>query len=174
MCQIYFNLKNELNEWVSWSVEESQERERERTEILSKTEILSWTTFLINKEVKKVRKSPKLYCYQIRLLYIPHIRICQTTWEGWYSFSCPTYPRISLLSILAYHVRVYESENHSVVSNSLRPHGLYTVHGILQARIMEWAAFSGVSSQFRDRTQVSCTAGGFLTSWATREDREAI
>ena len=26
-------------------------------------------------------------------------------------------------------------------SNSLRPHGLYTVHGILQARILEWVAF---------------------------------
>ena len=29
--------------------------------------------------------------------------------------------------------RKKESENRSVVSNSLRPHGLYTVHGILQA-----------------------------------------
>ena len=47
----------------------------------------------------------------------------------------------------------------------------YTVHGILQARILEWVAFlfSRGSSQPRDRTQVSRTAGGFLTSWATRE-----
>ena len=29
------------------------------------------------------------------------------------------------------------SESHSVVSNSLQLHGLYTVHGILQARILE-------------------------------------
>ena len=34
----------------------------------------------------------------------------------------------------------YESESRSVVSNSLRPHG-YTVHGILQARVLEWVAF---------------------------------
>ena len=36
----------------------------------------------------------------------------------------------------------------------------YTVHGTLQARILEWAAilFSGGSSQPRDRTQVSRTA----------------
>ena len=39
----------------------------------------------------------------------------------------------------------------------------YTSHGILQARIVEWAAFpfSGGSSQPRDRTQVSCIAGVF-------------
>ena len=36
----------------------------------------------------------------------------------------------------------------------------YTVHGILQARILEWVAFpfSRVSSQPRDWTQVSCIA----------------
>ena len=38
------------------------------------------------------------------------------------------------------------------------------VHGLFQARILEWVAifFSRVSSQPRDRTQVSCIAGGFL------------
>ena len=42
----------------------------------------------------------------------------------------------------------------------------YTVHGILQARILEWVAFplSRGSSQPRDQTQVTCVAGGFLTS----------
>ena len=40
----------------------------------------------------------------------------------------------------------------------------YTVHGILQARILEWVAipFSRGSSQSRDRTQVSGIAGGFF------------
>ena len=44
-------------------------------------------------------------------------------------------------------------------------------HGILQARILEWVAipFSRGSSQPRDRTQVSHTAGGFFTSWMTGE-----
>ena len=43
----------------------------------------------------------------------------------------------------------------------------YTVHGILQARIREWVAFpfSSGSSQPRDRTRVSCVAGGFFTRW---------
>ena len=47
----------------------------------------------------------------------------------------------------------------------------YTVHGILQARILEWVAvpFSTGSSQPRDRTQVSHIAGRFFTSWATKE-----
>ena len=46
----------------------------------------------------------------------------------------------------------------------------YTVHGILQARILEWVAilFSRASSQPRDQTQVSHIAGRFFTSWATR------
>ena len=41
-----------------------------------------------------------------------------------------------------------------------------TVHGVLQARILEWVAFpfSRGSSQPRDQTQVSHTAGGFLTT----------
>ena len=47
----------------------------------------------------------------------------------------------------------------------------YTAHGILQARILEWVAFSFSrgSSQPRDWIQASCIAGGFFTSWATRE-----
>ena len=50
----------------------------------------------------------------------------------------------------------------------------YTVHGILQARILEWVAFpfSRGSSQPRDQTQVSHIAGRFFTSWATREAQE--
>ena len=47
----------------------------------------------------------------------------------------------------------------------------YTVQGILQARILEWAAipFFRRSSQPRDQTQVSSIVGRFFTSWATRE-----
>ena len=47
----------------------------------------------------------------------------------------------------------------------------YIVYGILQARILEWVAFPfpRVSSQPRDQTQVSHIAGGFFTSWATKE-----
>ena len=50
----------------------------------------------------------------------------------------------------------------------------YIVHGVLQARILEWAVFpfSRRSSQPKDQTQVSRTAGRFFTSWATREAPE--
>ena len=46
-----------------------------------------------------------------------------------------------------------------------------TVHGILQARILERVAFpfSSRSSQPRDRTQVSRVADRFFTIWATKE-----
>ena len=46
-----------------------------------------------------------------------------------------------------------------------------SVHGILQARIQGWVAvpFSRGSSQPRDGTQISCTADGVFTIWATRE-----
>ena len=46
-----------------------------------------------------------------------------------------------------------------------------SVHGILQARILEWVAipFSRGSSRPRDWTQLSYTAGIFFTVWATRE-----
>ena len=49
----------------------------------------------------------------------------------------------------------------------------YTVHGILQTGILKWVAFpvSSGSSQPRDWTLVSLIAGGFFTSWATRDAR---
>ena len=46
-----------------------------------------------------------------------------------------------------------------------------SLHEIFQARIVEWVAisFSRASSQPRDQTRVSCTAGRLFTYWATRE-----
>ena len=46
-----------------------------------------------------------------------------------------------------------------------------SVHGILQARILEWVAlpFPRGSSQPRDRIQVSLIEGRFFTIWAIRE-----
>ena len=76
--------------------------------------------------------------------------------------------------------------SHSVVSNSLRPHGLqptmeevpgFSVHGIFQARILEWVAisFSRRSSLPRDWTLVSWIVGRHFTIWTTREvHQEAV
>ena len=64
----------------------------------------------------------------------------------------------------------FESEKMKVAQScpTLQP------YGILQARILEWVAFSFSmgSSQPRDRTQVSHISGGFFTSQATREAQE--
>ena len=77
------------------------------------------------------------------------------------------------LRILSTASEVKWSENHSVMSNSLQPHGVYgpwnspgqntgvCSHSLLQA------IFSTQES-----TQVSHIAGGFFTSWATRKTLE--
>ena len=77
--------------------------------------------------------------------------------------------------LLGIHIIESKNVSCSVVSNSLQPHD-YTlpgssVHGILQAGILEWIAipFSRESSQPRDWIPVSCIAGGFFTVWASRK-----
>ena len=47
----------------------------------------------------------------------------------------------------------------------------FSVHGFLQARVLEWVtiSFSGGSSRPRDRTRVSCIGGRRFNLWATRE-----
>ena len=83
------------------------------------------------------------------------------------------YTNLSVFSSLTYyqisHLVKKNYKDWQVMSSSLRPHGI--VHGILQARILEWVAMfsSRGYSQARDWTQVSHIAGGFFTSWATRE-----
>ena len=78
-------------------------------------------------------------------------------------------PRI--LSSLIWLFEERESESHSVVSNSCGNPTVYTVHGILQAGILEWVPypFSSRSSQPRNWTGVSCIGGRFFTNWAIRE-----
>ena len=48
------------------------------------------------------------------------------------------------------------------------PH--FSVHGIFQARIMEWVAISSSRGSFqpRDQTHISSIAGGFFTYWTIR------
>ena len=49
-----------------------------------------------------------------------------------------------------------------------------SVHGLLQARILEWGAipFSMGSSLPRNRTQVSCIAARFFMVWATGDGKD--
>ena len=66
------------------------------------------------------------------------------------------------LSILFVKVKVKVAQSCPTLCDPMD----YTVHGILQVRVLEWEAipFSKGSSQPRDGPQVSCTAGGFFTS----------
>ena len=61
-------------------------------------------------------------------------------------------------------------ESRSVVSDSLRPHGLYSPWNSpgQNTGVSSLSLLQG-SSQTRDPTQVSHIAGRFFTSWATRE-----
>jgi len=93
--------------------------------------------------------------------------------------ACWPFPPSQLCCAVLSESESVKSVSHSVVSNSLWPHRLYSlrgssVHEILQAIILEWVAipFSRGSSWPRDRTHVSCTAGGFFTIWATRVSKE--
>ena len=56
----------------------------------------------------------------------------------------------------------YEPMDHNPSGSSL--------HGILQARILEWVtiSFSRISSRLRDRTRVFCIGRQILNHWATR------
>ena len=68
-----------------------------------------------------------------------------------------------------------ESLSHSVLITLYDPREcslpVFSIHWILQARILEWVAipFSRGSFLPRDWTWVSCTAGRFFTIWAPRE-----
>ena len=59
-------------------------------------------------------------------------------------------------------------ENHKC--NKINEYGS-SVHGILQARVLELVvvSISRESSQHQDQNQVSYTAGRFFTVWTTRE-----
>ena len=72
--------------------------------------------------------------------------------------------------ILCWRVKVKVSQSCLTLCDPMD----YTVLGILQARLLEWAAFpfSMGSSQPRAQTQVSCIAGWFFTSRATRKAQE--
>ena len=96
-----------------------------------------------------------------RIVQMFHLTFCINAWEK-------RFPKSQSYNDIYLYLKW--SESRSVMSSSLWPHG-YTVHGILQARILEWVAvpFSKGSFHPRDWTQVSCIAGGFFTSWATRE-----
>ena len=66
-----------------------------------------------------------------------------------------------------------ERESHSVMSDSVRPHSLYSPwNSPGQNTGVGSCSFLQGSFQPRDRTQEFHIAGGFFTSWATKEAQE--
>ena len=109
-----------------------------------------------------------------------HGRLCAT--PGTAAHQAPSslgFSRQEHWSGLPFPSPVHESEkwkwSRSVVSDSCNPMDCSppgsSVHGIFQARVLEWVAivFSRGSSQPRNRTQVSRIVGRLFTVWATRE-----
>ena len=72
--------------------------------------------------------------------------------------------------LIMVHYPFSESESCSVVSDHLRPYGLYSPWNSpdQNTEVSSLSLLQG-SPQPRDQTQVSLIAGGFFTSWATRE-----
>ena len=95
---------------------------------------------------------------------------------AWVLLPCSTFSEASRCSFLPHTSSVLSTTSLKVAQScpTLCNPMDYTVHGILQARILEWVAFpsSRGSSQPTDWIGVFCTAGGCFTSWASREDQE--
>ena len=89
-------------------------------------------------------------------------KLARSEWGTWMSCTNIDFPCAAL-----YYVRSKSLQLCPTFCNSTdySPPGP-SVHGILQARKLEWVAisFSRVSSQADDRTSISCNAGGFFTT----------
>ena len=98
-----------------------------------------------------------------------HVRGRKTTAEFWLRGDTQGSWAFWLLNdIVFWHiVRVKVSQSSRTLCDPMD----YTAHGILQARLLKHVAvpFSRGSSQPMGRRKVSSIAGGFFTSWATRE-----
>ena len=100
-------------------------------------------------------------------------KLIQSLWRTVWSFlkklkiELPYDPTIPLLDICPVKVKVKVAQLCPTLCNPID----WIVHGILQARILEWIAFpfSRGSSKSWDWTQVFCIAGRFFTNWAMRE-----
>ena len=80
-------------------------------------------------------------------------------------------------NVIEYHqTKMIDMEvSHSVVSDFLQPHGLYSSwNSPDQNTDMGNHSLLKRSSQPKDQTQVSCIACEFFTSWATREVQEYL
>ena len=139
---------------------------------------MAYTVALHQAKVKDIHLPVWSPIYSLDLLYIPHLMLIQSSQSSHEPWNIRDAQR-KVTGSTDSNSNWPDSKD-SWVSEWVKVAQLcptlcnpmdYTVHEILQARILEWVAFpfSRGSSQPRDRTQVSHIAGGFFTSWATRE-----
>ena len=93
-----------------------------------------------------------------RLCNCPSVSFCKIL---------PSYALVNTAFLPVSPVKVKVAQSCPTLCNPID----YIVHGLLQARILEWVAysFSRDSSWPRNWTGVSCITGGFFTNWAMRE-----
>ena len=139
---------------------------------------LDGITDLMDRSLSKVQKMVK-----DRETWRAAVHGVTKSWTQMNNWTTTTDLLCSLADTVTSH-NLYNSPNYFIQCLLLSPQSCLTpydpmdcsppgssVHGILQRRILEWVAifFSRGSSQSRDWTWVSCTAGGFFTDWATRK-----
>ena len=116
-------------------------------------------------------QSPRDTFHLVRSKLLPHRWPCDTILSDiiFLNFNMCLCLYIKWSSFTSLWLFSFESESCPVLSNSLPPMD-YTVHGILQARILEWVAFpfSRGSSRPRNWSGISCIAGGFFINWVIR------
>ena len=119
--------------------------------------------------------SEKFWVRHIQWLYGIQVYLSVFKWIGKLSSKNQVQVRLELVQISDDMADSFECYVTPVVSDSLQPMDCSlpdsSVHGIFQARILEWVAISSSrgSSQPGDWTQVSCIAGRFFTIWGTRK-----
>ena len=131
---------------------------------ISQARVLEWVVIPFSRRSSRHRDRTHVFCFRGGSLALSHQGIPGDTRELIFGSKVGKVYNI--------HTCIYCESTQSCPT--FCDHMDYTVHGILQARILEWVAFpfSRGSSQSRHWTQVSCIAGRFFTSWATREAQE--
>ena len=176
---------------ISNEASEKKEKEREREDRNQEGTILSWDIFyksLITKDGQ-----PNCWCdsqgisgdFIIAVRQAWALEVNSTRTRVFLLFKDPGTEPWVLTALCSALSPLAGSRNHSVKVKATQASPTLcnpmdcslpgsSVHGILQARILEWVAvpFPSGSSQPRYQTQVSCSVGGFLTVWATTEAPE--
>ena len=99
------------------------------------------------------------------LIFVSFTSTLWGPWSGPGEFSMPQFTSLAMLRGKYFIILVAKSCRTLCDPINCSPPGS-SVHGIFQARILEWVAisFSKGSSQPRDWTHISCIAGGFFTA----------